>query len=87
MSRETLIDFPTEFPIKALGKDSPDFEQAVVEIISAHATFDRENDVKVQTSGKGNYLSVTVTLMAENQIQLDAIYQALHDDDLVLMVF
>jgi putative lipoic acid-binding regulatory protein len=87
MARETLIEFPTEFPVKALGRDEPCFIETVVEIVAAHAKFDPDSDVKVQASGKGNFISVTVTLLAENQVQLDTIYQTLHDNDLVLMVF
>ena len=85
--RETLLEFPTSFPIKALGKDVPEFRAVVVEIIALHAQFDLENDVRLQPSNKGNFVSVTVTLQAESQQQLDTIYQSLHDHELVLMVF
>jgi putative lipoic acid-binding regulatory protein len=85
--RETLLEFPTSFPIKALGKDVPEFHAAVVEIIAVHAQFDLENDVRLQPSNKGNFVSITVTLQAESQQQLDTIYQSLHDHELVLMVF
>lgn len=87
MARETLIEFPTAFPIKALGRDVPAFREAVLEVIALHAAFDPERDVRVQASSKGNFVSVTVTLQAESQQQLDTIYQSLHDHELVLMVF
>ena len=87
MTRDTLIEFPTAFPIKALGRDVPDFRSAVLEVIAAHARFDPESDVREQASSKGNFISITVTLQAESQEQLDTIYQSLHDHELVLMVF
>jgi putative lipoic acid-binding regulatory protein len=87
MTKDSIIEFPTPFPIKALGKDEPEFRQTVLEIVAMHASFDPERDVKEALSGKGNYVSVTVTLLAENQEQLDTVYQSLHDNDLVLMVF
>jgi hypothetical protein len=87
VARETLIEFPTAFPIKALGRDVPAFRAAVLEVIALHAVFDPERDVRVQASSKGNFVSVTVTLQAESQQQLDTIYQSLHDHELVLMVF
>ena len=87
MTRETLLEFPTPFPIKALGRDEPGFRQLVLELIAVHAVFDPDYDVKEQTSSNGNFVSVTVTLRAESQDQLDTIYQALHDHDQVLMVF
>ena len=87
MTKESIIEFPTAFPIKAIGRDEPAFRKTVLEIIETHARFDPEHDLKEQVSGKGNYVSVTVTLMAESQEQLDTIYQSLHDHELVLMVF
>lgn len=87
MARETLIEFPTAFPIKALGRDVPAFRESVLEVIALHAAFDPERDVRVQASSKGNFISITVTLQAESQQQLDTIYQSLHDHELVLMVF
>ena len=87
MTRDTLIEFPTAFPIKALGRDVPDFRNAVLEVIATHAQFDPASDVREQASSKGNFVSITVTLQAESQAQLDTIYQSLHDHELVLMVF
>ena len=84
---DTLIEFPTAFPIKALGRDEPDFRAAVLEIVATHATFDADSDVRVQASKNGNFVSVTITLQAQSQEQLDTIYQSLHDHELVLMVF
>ena len=87
MTRETIIEFPTEFPIKAMGRDTPEFKNTVIELITVHAEFDQQTNVKIQPSNKGNFISVTVTFTAESQDQLDNIYQSLHDHDLVLMVF
>ncbi len=87
MTRDTLIEFPTAFPVKALGRDAPDFRSVVLEIIAAHAQFNPESDVREQASSNGNFISITVTLQAESQEQLDTIYQSLHDHELVLMVF
>jgi putative lipoic acid-binding regulatory protein len=87
VTRESLIEFPTAFPVKALGRDEPAFHAAVMEVIAAHAVFDPNLDVKVQSSSKGNFVSVTVTFQAQTQEQLDTIYQSLHDHELVLMVF
>ena len=87
MTKESIIEFPTPFPIKALGKDEPEFRRTVLDIVVTHASFDPERDVKENLSGKGNFVSVTVTILAENQEQLDTVYQSLHDHELVLMVF
>ncbi|MGI9292037.1 MAG: YbeD family protein [Gammaproteobacteria bacterium] len=87
MDNESLIEFPSSFPIKALGRDEEKFRQLVIDLIAVHAEFDPDKDVRVQPSKKGNFISVTVTFTAENQIQLDTIYKSLHGHELVLMVF
>jgi putative lipoic acid-binding regulatory protein len=87
MTKESIIECPTPFPIKALGKDEPGFRKTVLDIVVTHASFDPERDVKESLSGKGNFVSITVTILAENQEQLDTVYQSLHDHELVLMVF
>jgi uncharacterized protein len=87
MNDESLIEFPTSFPIKALGHDTPEFRQVVIDLVASHAEFNRAGDVREQSSRKGKFVSVTVTFTAQSQAQLDTIYQSLHDHELVLMVF
>jgi len=84
---ETLLEFPTDFPIKAMGRSGDAFRTAVVETVAEHADFHPENDVRVQASANGNFVSVTITFTATSKAQLDTIYQALTDHELVLMVF
>ncbi len=84
---ETLLEFPVAFPIKAMGRQSDAFRRCVVETVALHAEFHPQNDVREQSSAKGNFVSVTVTFRAENKAQVDSVYQALHDHELVLMVF
>ena len=84
---KSLLEFPTSFPIKALGRKNSNFKQTVIDLIAIHAEFDPLQDVQEQLSKQGNFTSVTVTFTALNQAQLDTIYQSLHDHELVLMVF
>lgn len=86
-TNDTLLEFPVAFPIKALGRQSSDFRRAVTETVAVHAEFHPEEDVREQLSANGNFVSVTVTFTAENKVQVDSVYQALHDHELVLMVF
>ena len=87
MTEESLIEFPSQFPIKALGRSHAEFRKTVVELVAQHADFDAATDVREQPSNNGNFISVTVTFTAENQDQIDAIYQSLHDHELIMMVF
>ena len=85
MSEETLLEFPCEFSIKAMGLAIPDFDVLVVEIVRRHAQDIHEGGVTTRPSKNGKYLSVTVTIDATSKKQLDAIYQDLTDHEKVLM--
>ncbi len=74
---ESLLKFPCEFPIKAMGKATPELEIAVLEIMHRHVPDLGEGSVKTRESRNGNYLSITVTIQARSRDQLDAIYMEL----------
>jgi len=82
---ETLLEFPCEFSIKAMGLATPEFDAVVVEIVRQHAPDLGEGAVRIRPSSGGKYLAVTVTINATSKKQLDTIYQALTDHELVLM--
>ena len=86
MSRnESLLKFPCEFPVKALGQHRTEFDLLVVEIIRRHVSEISEGAVKSRLSSGGKYISVTVTIRAQSQQQLDAIYQDLTNCTDILM--
>jgi putative lipoic acid-binding regulatory protein len=74
---ESLLEFPCQFPIKAMGKHSDDFDAIVVEIVRRHVPDILEGAVTTRPSKGGNYLSVTVMIEAHSREQLDAIYMGL----------
>jgi putative lipoic acid-binding regulatory protein len=74
---DSPLKFPCEFPIKAMGKATPELEIAVLEIINRHVPDLGEGAVKTRESRNGNYLSITVTIQAKSREQLDAIYMEL----------
>ncbi|MGD0960239.1 MAG: DUF493 domain-containing protein [Methylomonas sp.] len=82
---ETLLVFPCQFPIKAMGKYREDFDALVVEIIRRHVDDIKEGAVTCRPSRAGNYTSVTVVIEATSRAQLDAIYQGLTESPDVLM--
>ncbi len=82
---ETLLEFPCQFPVKAMGKNTADFDSIVVEIVRQHVDDIKEGAVTVRPSKGDKYLSVTVTIEASSKQQLDAIYQDLTDCPDVLM--
>ena len=82
---ESPLQFPCTFPIKALGKTTPELDILIVEIIRSHVKDISEGAIKTRPSKNGNYLSVTITITATSQEQLDAIYQDLTDCPAVIM--
>jgi putative lipoic acid-binding regulatory protein len=82
---ETLLKFPCQFPIKAMGKNTADFDAIVIEIVRQHVGDIKEGAVQSRLSKGDKYLSVTVTIEATSRKQLDAIYQGLTDCTEVLM--
>jgi putative lipoic acid-binding regulatory protein len=82
---ETLLEFPCEFSVKAMGIHSDDFDVLVAQIVSRHVPELGEGAVRSRESKGGKYLSVTVTFEATSKRQLDAIYQDLTDHEKVLM--
>jgi len=71
---ETLLKFPCEFPIKAMGLSCDELEIAVIEIITRHVDNLGEGALKMKPSKNGKYTAITITITAHSKAQLDAIY-------------
>lgn len=83
--RTSLLEFPCEFPIKAMGKSCDDYETTIVEIVRRHVPDLGEGAVQTRPSKNGNYTSITITVTARDQAQLDAIYIELSAHPMVIM--
>ncbi len=82
---ETLFEFPCQFPIKAMGKNTSGFDSIVVAIVHQHVDVVKVGAIKTKLSKGNKYASITVTIEASSKKQLDAIYQGLTDCPDVLM--
>jgi putative lipoic acid-binding regulatory protein len=74
---ESLIRYPTDFPIKILGLNEVGFEAAIAELLREHAPDFDVSTVEVRESRAGKYLAITATINATSRSQLDALYRAL----------
>ena len=79
-----LLEFPTQFPIKTMGRDTPEFRAKVLDIVRRHAGEVSDDSVRTAPSREGRFVSITVTIEATSQAQLDAIYGELTADEDVL---
>ena len=85
MSDESAIEFPCSFPIKMMGRDTEEFRATARALVEKHAGVVADEAVKTALSRNGNFVSVTVTIIATSQEQLDRIYRDATDHDDVLM--
>lgn len=81
----TLLTFPCKFSVKVMGKNKADFVSKVLALIACYAGIIAPNDYKIRPSKNNKYLAITVTILATNKKQLDAIYQNLTNCPEVLM--
>lgn len=82
----TLLEFPCDFPLKIMGHAAGDFDTLVIEIVSRHVPGLPAEAVQRRPSREGRYLSLTVTVQAESQRQLDDLYRELSAHPRILMV-
>jgi uncharacterized protein len=80
------LEFPTDFPIKVMGRRVDDFAQQIVAVVQQHAPDFDAATLEMRTSKDGNYLSVTATVRATSREQLDNLYRALTSHPLVKVV-
>ena len=71
---ETLLEFPCEFPVKAMGLTCDELEMAVIEIINRHVDDLTEGALRMRPSKTGKYTAITITITAQSKQQLDNIY-------------
>jgi putative lipoic acid-binding regulatory protein len=77
--------FPSEFPIKVMGRQNGDVRASSQAIIEKHAGPLSEAHIKTRTSADGNFLALTYTITAKSREQLDDIYRELTACKSVLM--
>ena len=84
-SQDTLLKFPCQYPIKAMGKAGADFDVLVFEIVRKHTPDLADFAVQTRVSRSGRFISVTVVIEALSKDQLDNIYMDLTSNEHVLM--
>ena len=85
VARETLLKFPCVFPLKVIGRNVAEFEGEVLTIIQKHVPELQRENVTRRSSAGNEYLALTITFIADNQMQLDDLYLELNRHELVLV--
>ena len=84
--QETLIEYPSAFPIKVMGAKVEGFVNAVTSIARQFDPAFDASTVELRDSSKGNYLGITITVTATSREQLDELYRALTAHPMVKVV-
>lgn len=86
LPNESLIDYPSDFPIKIMGAMQDAFAETMVEVVRRHDPEFHAGRMQMRPSSKGNYLSLTVTVRATSREQLDNLYRELSSHVMVKVV-
>lgn len=81
--QESLIEYPSDFPIKIMGPAHDEFIATMVELVLQHDAEFHPGKMETRPSSGGNYLSLTVTVRATSREQLDNLYRALSSHPMV----
>ncbi len=83
--RTTLLEFPCAFPVKIMGEARDGFADAMLEIVLRHAPDFVAESVEMKASSSGKYVSLTCTITAVSQTQLDELYREISGHPMVSM--
>jgi putative lipoic acid-binding regulatory protein len=86
VSDGTLLEFPCDFPLKIMGPTAADFAQTIAAVVVKHAPDFDSATMEMRPSRAGNFLSLTCTVRAVSQQQLDALYHELTAHPMVKVV-
>ena len=85
-ARESLIEYPSRFPIKVMGAKVDGFVHAMTAIAKQFDPAFDASTVELRDSKAGNYLGITLTVTATSREQLDELYRTLSSHPMVKVV-
>jgi len=80
------LQFPTDYPIKVVGRPSDELRARVHAIMLRHAPKLDPDRVSERLSENGNFLSISYTIVAESREQVVALATDLKECEGVLMI-
>ena len=82
----SLLQFPTDYPIKVVGRPSDEFRARVHAVMLRHAPTLDPDQVTERLSENGNFLSISYMIRAESREQIVALVTDLKAAEGVLMI-
>ena len=84
--KESLIEYPSAFPIKVMGANVNGFVHTITELAQRFDPSFDASTVELRDSRAGNYLGVTIHITATSRAQLDEVYRTLSTHPMVKVV-
>ena len=85
-SGEELLRFPTDYPIKVMGRPSAEFRARIHAVVLKHVPNVETDRITERLSENGNFLSISYMIVAESREQVVALARDLTAAEGVLMV-
>jgi len=83
---ESLLQFPTDYPIKVVGRPSPEFRARIHAVVVKHVPNVETDRISERLSENGNFLSISYSLHVESREQISALATELAATEGVIMV-
>lgn len=83
---EELLKFPTDYPIKVVGRASDELRARVHAVMMRHVPDLDPASVRERVSGEGNFLSITYIVRATSREQVIALVTELKGTHGVMMI-
>jgi hypothetical protein len=80
------LQFPTDYPVKVVGRPGDDFRARVHAIVLRHAPALDAGRVTERPSANGKYVSISYLLHAQSAAQVEALIAELKACDGVMML-
>ncbi|NBU26340.1 MAG: DUF493 domain-containing protein [Gammaproteobacteria bacterium] len=83
---QSPLQFPTDYPIKVVGRTGRELRPRIDAVVVGHAPDLDPARVTERASGAGNFTSITYVIVARSREQVTALVGALAATEGVLMV-
>jgi uncharacterized protein len=86
VSAPATLEFPTDYPLKVVGRPDDEFRERVHAIVLRHTGEPAAERVRERASANGNFLSISYLLRAESRAQVERLVAELRVCRGVLML-
>lgn len=83
---ESPLRFPTDYPIKVVGRSERSFRARIDAVVLQHCPDLGVERIAERASGAGNFISITYTIVAESREHVTTLVGALVATEGVMMV-